>query len=68
MDIPDTSWVLQNIEDSGKKELLCRHSERLALAAALLHTSDDESIELVKDLRKALRFLTDQIRNMWRLP
>lgn len=40
----DTSWVMQNIDQRRKKYLLCRHSEKLALAYALLKTPETETV------------------------
>ncbi len=40
----DTSWVMQNANEERKKHLLCRHSEKLALAYALLKTSAGETV------------------------
>jgi len=36
--IPDTSWVNENISEEEKKTKLCYHSERFALAYALIIT------------------------------
>jgi hypothetical protein len=38
----DTSWVMQDAYEERKKHLLCRHSEKLALAYALLKSRSDE--------------------------
>lgn len=40
----DTSWVMQDAGDAHKKHLLCRHSEKLALAYALLKTPAGETV------------------------
>lgn len=40
----DTSWVMHNAEQNRKKYLLCRHSEKLALAYALLKTPQHETV------------------------
>lgn len=42
----DTSWVMQDAEENRKKYLLCRHSEKLALAYALIKTPAGESVSL----------------------
>jgi hypothetical protein len=40
----DTSWVMQDTNEEHKKHLLCRHSEKLALAYALLQTPAGETV------------------------
>lgn len=48
---PDTSCTLHNVEDETKAELLRYHSERLAIAFALIHTSPGSPIRIMKNLR-----------------
>lgn len=48
---PDTTWVLQNVDEETKKHLLCLHSELVALAHAILHTPAHEPITIYNDLR-----------------
>jgi hypothetical protein len=52
--IPDTRFVLHDIDEEGKKKHLCGHSEKRALAIALKHTSHNEPILLIKNLRVCL--------------
>ena len=52
--VPDVSFVLQNVDQQMKEELLCKHSEKLALADAIAHTADGETIIMYKDLRMLL--------------
>lgn len=49
--VPDTSSVLHDIEEEAKEELLGRHSEKLAIAFALISTEAKETIRVVKNLR-----------------
>ncbi|GFY81629.1 magnesium transporter NIPA [Actinidia rufa] len=50
--IPETEWVLHNIEEEEEKEdALGSHSEKLALAFALISTSPKTTIRIVKNLR-----------------
>lgn len=50
--VPDTRFVLQNMEEKEKEKSLYYHSEKLAIAFALCHTTDMAScIRLFKNLR-----------------
>ncbi|XP_074572289.1 pentatricopeptide repeat-containing protein At2g39620 [Curcuma longa] len=49
--IPDTSHVMQNVEEEEKESFLSSHSERLALCFAILNTEDGVTIQIVKNLR-----------------
>ncbi|CAN1137570.1 Putative pentatricopeptide repeat-containing protein At2g01510 [Linum perenne] len=49
--VPDTSWALQNVEQNIKVESLKYHSERLAIAFALLHSPKGWPILVMKNLR-----------------
>ncbi|XVF29110.1 hypothetical protein REPUB_Repub15cG0091600 [Reevesia pubescens] len=49
--MPETGWVLHNIEEEEKEDALGSHSEKLALAFALIHTSPGTTIRIVKNLR-----------------
>eukprot|EP00268_Persea_americana_P002959 TRINITY_DN10893_c0_g1_i1.p1 TRINITY_DN10893_c0_g1~~TRINITY_DN10893_c0_g1_i1.p1 ORF type:complete len:627 (+),score=102.52 TRINITY_DN10893_c0_g1_i1:102-1982(+) len=49
--VPDTSSVLHDIEEEAKEELLGRHSEKLAIAFALINTEANKTIRVVKNLR-----------------
>ncbi|PWA44562.1 Pentatricopeptide repeat-containing protein [Artemisia annua] len=51
--VPDTKFVLQNMEESEKEMVLCGHSEKLALAFGLISTSASSStpLRIIKNLR-----------------
>ncbi|TYG78143.1 hypothetical protein ES288_D02G034400v1 [Gossypium darwinii] len=49
--MPETGWVLHNIEEEEKEDALGSHSEKLALAFALMNTSPGTTIRIVKNLR-----------------
>ncbi|KAM7261343.1 hypothetical protein ACFE04_008710 [Oxalis oulophora] len=49
--IPETELVLHNIEEEEKEDALGSHSEKLALAFALIKTSPGTIIRIIKNLR-----------------
>ncbi|XP_031129920.1 pentatricopeptide repeat-containing protein At3g57430, chloroplastic [Ipomoea triloba] len=49
--VPDTSCVLHNVNDDEKENLLCGHSERLAIAFGILNTAPGTTIRVAKNLR-----------------
>ncbi|KAM7273774.1 hypothetical protein ACFE04_028438 [Oxalis oulophora] len=49
--VPDTKYVLQNVEDHEKELSLCGHSEKLALAFGLISTSAGTPLRIIKNLR-----------------
>ena len=49
--VPKTEYVLHNVEETEKREYLRYHSERLALAFALINTSATKKIRILKNLR-----------------
>ncbi|MQM12297.1 hypothetical protein Taro_045214 [Colocasia esculenta] len=49
--VPDTSCVLYDVEEEVKEKMLWDHSERLAIAFALLNTPPQKSIRITKNLR-----------------
>lgn len=49
--MPETEWVLHNIEEEEKEDALGNHSEKLALAFALVCTAQKATIRIVKNLR-----------------
>ncbi|XVE84738.1 hypothetical protein DITRI_Ditri17bG0037000 [Diplodiscus trichospermus] len=49
--MPETGWVLHNIEEEEKEDALGSHSEKLALSFALIYTSPGTTIRIVKNLR-----------------
>ncbi|KAJ9555524.1 hypothetical protein OSB04_010138 [Centaurea solstitialis] len=49
--LPDTSYVLQDVEDEQKEDILSWHSERLAIAFGLIMTPRGVSLQVMKNLR-----------------
>eukprot|EP01018_Ginkgo_biloba_P031949 Gb_23267 [translate_table: standard] len=49
--VPDTNFVLHDVEDEYKNDFLCHHSEKLAIAFGLINTSHGTPIIVVKNLR-----------------
>ncbi|CAM8903367.1 unnamed protein product [Rhodiola kirilowii] len=49
--VPDTSCVLHNVKEEEKENLLCGHSERLAIAFGILNTPPGSIIRVSKNLR-----------------
>ncbi|KAK7315793.1 hypothetical protein VNO77_34370 [Canavalia gladiata] len=49
--IPETKFVLHDIDQEGKEEALLAHSERLAVAYGLLSSSVRSPIRVIKNLR-----------------
>ncbi|KAL7126951.1 hypothetical protein ABFS83_14G221400 [Erythranthe nasuta] len=49
--VADTSCVLHNVDEQEKENLLCGHSERLAIAFGLLNTPPGTTIRVAKNLR-----------------
>ncbi|RCV15594.1 hypothetical protein SETIT_3G069000v2 [Setaria italica] len=49
--VPNFAVVLHDIEDEQKEEHLMYHSEKLALAFALIHTPKGATIRIMKNLR-----------------
>ncbi|CAL0333053.1 unnamed protein product [Lupinus luteus] len=49
--VPTTSQVLLDIDEEDKEDALHRHSEKLAIAFALLNTNPGTPIRIVKNLR-----------------
>ncbi|KAL5973536.1 hypothetical protein ACLOJK_030187 [Asimina triloba] len=49
--VSDTSCVLQNVEEEEKESFLSTHSERLAIAFAVLNTESGATVQIVKNLR-----------------
>eukprot|EP00268_Persea_americana_P058842 TRINITY_DN7160_c0_g1_i4.p1 TRINITY_DN7160_c0_g1~~TRINITY_DN7160_c0_g1_i4.p1 ORF type:complete len:328 (-),score=68.07 TRINITY_DN7160_c0_g1_i4:1792-2637(-) len=48
---PDTNFVLHDVEEENKEEMLSRHSERLAIAFGLISTPAAIPLQIVKNLR-----------------
>ncbi|KAH6799589.1 hypothetical protein C2S51_036073, partial [Perilla frutescens var. frutescens] len=49
--IPDFSFVLQDVEDEEKENILANHSERLAIMFGILNTPPKTCIRIYKNLR-----------------
>lgn len=49
--VPDSSWVLHDVEDEEKDQRLFSHSEKLAIAFGLLNVSTGAPILITKNLR-----------------
>eukprot|EP01018_Ginkgo_biloba_P034522 Gb_08671 [translate_table: standard] len=49
--VPDTRFVLNNVEEEQKEQILCHHSEKLAIAFGLLNTHPGTTIRIIKNLR-----------------
>eukprot|EP01018_Ginkgo_biloba_P008466 Gb_26314 [translate_table: standard] len=49
--VPDTNFVLHDVEDEQKEHILCYHGEKLAIAFGLINTSHGTPIRIVKNLR-----------------
>eukprot|EP01018_Ginkgo_biloba_P013099 Gb_10133 [translate_table: standard] len=49
--VPDTNFVLQDVEHNQKEHSLCHHSEKLAIAFGLITIPGGTPIRVVKNLR-----------------
>ena len=49
--LPKTSFVLQDVEEQDKEQILCGHSEKLAVVLGLLNTSPGQPLQVIKNLR-----------------
>ncbi|XP_010461557.1 PREDICTED: pentatricopeptide repeat-containing protein DWY1, chloroplastic-like [Camelina sativa] len=49
--VPDTKYVLHDIDQEAKEKALMHHSERLAIAFGLINTSPGTTIRVMKNLR-----------------
>ncbi|CAM8942170.1 unnamed protein product [Rhodiola kirilowii] len=49
--IPITKFVLQDVEEQDKEQMLCGHSEKLAVVFGLLNTTQGSSLLVIKNLR-----------------
>lgn len=62
--VPDTNFVLHEVEEEQKEQLLSYHSEKLALAFGLISTVPGTTIRISKNLRvcgdchSALKFIS----------
>jgi pentatricopeptide repeat protein len=49
--VPDTNLALHDVDEEQKEHILCYHSEKLAIAFALINTTPGTIIQIVKNLR-----------------
>eukprot|EP01018_Ginkgo_biloba_P012655 Gb_23604 [translate_table: standard] len=49
--VPDTDFVLHDVDEELKEQFLCHHSEKLAIAYGLISTPSGTSIQIFKNLR-----------------
>lgn len=49
--LPMTNTVLQDVEEQDKEQILCGHSEKLAVVLGLLNTSPGQPLQVIKNLR-----------------
>jgi len=49
--IPNTNFILHDVEEEEKEQLLCYHSEKLALSFGIINTPPNSSLTIVKNLR-----------------
>eukprot|EP01018_Ginkgo_biloba_P004337 Gb_28908 [translate_table: standard] len=49
--VPDTNFVLHDVEDEEKEYILCGHSEKLAIAFGLIKGCPEKPIRITKNLR-----------------
>ena len=48
---PDLSSILHDVDDEAKEEMLCGHSEKLAIAFGLLNIGEGMPLRITKNLR-----------------
>ncbi|KAG8662735.1 hypothetical protein MANES_01G139300v8 [Manihot esculenta] len=48
---PDIDFVFQDVEEQDKEQILCGHSEKLAVVLGLLNTSPGSPLQVIKNLR-----------------
>ncbi|KAK9120833.1 hypothetical protein Syun_018450 [Stephania yunnanensis] len=48
---PDTKFVLQDVDEQEKENILCGHSEKLAVVLGLLNTPPGTPLRVIKNLR-----------------
>ncbi|XP_042485748.1 pentatricopeptide repeat-containing protein At1g20230-like [Macadamia integrifolia] len=49
--LPNTEFVLQDVEEQDKEQILCGHSEKLAVVVGLLNTHPGSPLRVIKNLR-----------------
>ncbi|XVE69008.1 hypothetical protein DITRI_Ditri09bG0115400 [Diplodiscus trichospermus] len=49
--LPSTELVLQDVDEQDKEQILCGHSEKLAVALGLLNCPPGSPLQIIKNLR-----------------
>jgi pentatricopeptide repeat protein len=49
--VPDTNLALRDVEEEQKEDMVCHHSEKLAIAFGLINTPPKTPIRIIKNLR-----------------
>eukprot|EP01018_Ginkgo_biloba_P034749 Gb_24823 [translate_table: standard] len=49
--VPDTRFVLNDVDEEQKERILCHHSEKLAIAFGFINTPPGTAIRIIKNLR-----------------
>jgi pentatricopeptide repeat protein len=49
--VPNTNLVLHDVEEEMKEDILCSHSEKLAISFGIINTSPGTPIRIMKNLR-----------------
>jgi pentatricopeptide repeat protein len=49
--VTNINFILHDVEDEVKKDIICGHSERLAIAFGLMSTSPNTPLRVIKNLR-----------------
>lgn len=49
--VPDLRFVLHDVDDEVKQEVLCGHSEKPAIVFGLLHSGEGMPIRITKNMR-----------------
>ena len=57
--VPDTSMLMQNVNDHTKEETVLCHSEKLAITLGLIITRQEPVILIVKNEGRLLRLVRD---------
>eukprot|EP01018_Ginkgo_biloba_P023522 Gb_33335 [translate_table: standard] len=66
--VPDTNFVLHDVEEKDKEYILCGHSEKLAIAFGLISTCPGTLVQVTKNLRvcgdchNATKFISKIVR------
>eukprot|EP01018_Ginkgo_biloba_P006827 Gb_25737 [translate_table: standard] len=66
--VPDTKFVLHDVEEDQKENLLSLHSEKLAVAFGLISTPSETTIRIMKNLRvcgdchTAIKFISKTVQ------